>query len=389
MTESSEIKYQTNLFDASFATPFLLRHQGLWHVLFWLSIYMYEGLVWGMLDGEYSQHFVSSAIELPIKIAATYFTLFILIDKFLMNRKYGAFVTLLVASMIVFGVLQRIVVFNTIYPMFYPEATNAPLFLIPKILITIFSVYSLVAIVASFHLIKHWYAHQQATQALKQTAHQLEKEKISAELKVLKSQINPHFLFNTLNNLYALTLNHSARAPEVVHKLSQLMSYMLYDSNQPEVPLDDEIRHIKNYIGLEKIRYGDRLDVSLNIYDDVTDVTIAPLLLLPFVENSFKHGASNQLAGGWIRMDVSVQHKWLVVKVDNSKSSEHPKNNHRNGGLGLQNVKKRLELIYPNKYVLHMMDENDTFLVVLRIKLPSLEKEGVKRKEKKSLVDTW
>jgi LytS/YehU family sensor histidine kinase len=129
--------------------------------------------------------------------------------------------------------------------------------------------------------------------------------------------------------------------------------------------------------------------VSLNVYDDVTDVTIAPLLLLPFVENSFKHGASNQLAGGWIRMDVAVQHKWLVVKVDNSKSSEHPKNNHRNGGLGLQNVKKRLELIYPNKYVLHMMDENDTFLVVLRIKLPSLEKGNIEKKDKKSLVDSW
>lgn len=385
MTDSSDLKYRSHLFDASFATPFLLRHQGLWHILFWLSIYLYEGLVWGMLDGEYSQHFVSSAIELPIKITATYFTLFVLIDKFLMDRKYWTFLSLLIISMITFGVLQRIVVYNTIYPLFYPEATNAPLFLIPKILITIFSVYSLVAIVASFHLIKHWYAHQRAAQALKQTAEQLEKEKISAELKVLKSQINPHFLFNTLNNLYALTLNHSSRAPEVVHKLSQLMSYMLYDSNQQEVPLEDEIRHIKNYIGLEKIRYGERLDVSLNVYDEITDVAIAPLLLLPFVENSFKHGASNQLSGGWIRMDVSVQNKWLVVKIDNSKSPDHQKTNHKNGGVGLQNVKKRLELIYPNKYVLHMMEENDTYLVVLRIKLPSLERDREKFSERASV----
>ena len=140
MTDSSDLKYRSHLFDASFATPFLLRHQGLWHILFWLSIYLYEGLVWGMLDGEYSQHFVSSAIELPIKITATYFTLFVLIDKFLMDRKYWTFLALLIISMITFGVLQRIVVYNTIYPLFYPEATNAPLFLIPKILITIFSV---------------------------------------------------------------------------------------------------------------------------------------------------------------------------------------------------------------------------------------------------------
>lgn len=338
------------------------------HVIFWAGLLIYDSLVWGMVDGAFQEKFISSLIELPVKVAATYFTLYVLIDKFLIQKKYGTFLTLLFLSMAGFGVVLRIISYYIIYPAYYPDGVYIPLFFLPKILIAIFVTYSLVAIVASFHLIKHYYKHQQTTQLLEQTAQQLEKEKLAAELKLLKSQINPHFLFNTLNNLYVLTLNHSTKAPLMVHKLSELMSYMLYDSNQSEVPLEKEIQYIKNYIDLEKIRYGDRLEVTINIYGNPEGIMVAPLLILPFVENSFKHGARNQLHNGWIHIDIEIEEGSLTLKVENSKPDFHDENK-RTSGLGLSNVIKRLDHLYPNRHSLQQFDEQDTHMAILRLSL--------------------
>jgi sensor histidine kinase YesM len=269
--------------------------------------------------------------------------------------------------MTAFGIIMRLIAYYILYPAFYPQGViDMPLFFLPKILIAIFVMYSMIGIVASFHLIRHYYRHQQSAQLLQQMAEQLEKEKLAAELKLLKSQINPHFLFNTLNNLYVLTMNSSSKAPLMVHKLSELMSYMLYDSNQVEVPLDKEIQYIRNYIDLEKIRYGERLDVTLNIYGCSEGIMVAPLLILPFVENSFKHGARNQLHDSWIHIDIEVQHDNLILKVENSKP-DFQIERHTTSGLGLNNVKRRLDHLYRERYVLQLFDETDTYLVVLKL----------------------
>jgi WD40 repeat protein len=278
------------------------------------------------------------------------------------------FLILLVVSMAGFGILLRIVNYYFLYPTFYPVGMQIPLFFPPKILIAIFVTYSLVAIVASFHLIKHYYKHQQASQLLQQIAQQLEKDKLAAELKLLKSQINPHFLFNTLNNLYVLTLNNSSNAPLMVHKLSELMSYMLYDSNQAEVPLEKEIQYIRNYIDLEKIRYGDRLEVSFNIYGNIQGIMIAPLLILPFVENGFKHGARNQLHHSWIQIDIESDDRSVIVKVENSKPVFQEESK-VTSGVGLNNVKRRLDHLYPDRYSLQMFNEQDTYMVILKVAL--------------------
>jgi sensor histidine kinase YesM len=347
---------------------FFTQYRVLWHILFWIGLLVYEVLIWGMVDNAYYTRFIPFVIELPVKMLAVYFTLYVLIDKFFIRKRYGAFVLLLLLSMAFIGVVLRIIGYYVIYPMFYPDGLSIPLFFLPKILIAIFVTYSLVAIVATFHLIKHHYEHQRTTQLLRQTADQLEKEKLAAELKLLKSQINPHFLFNTLNNLYALTLNNSAKAPEMVHKLSQLMSYMLYDNNQPEVPLVNEIQYIRNYIALEKIRYGDRLEVSLNVYENIDNIMIAPLMILPFVENSFKHGVSHELSKCWIHIDIELQEKMLVIKAENSKP-DFTDEMKRSSGIGLENVKKRLQHLYPDAYSLQLFDEPDTYLAVLKLKL--------------------
>lgn len=361
---------RSSLFDLRFTNLVFFRYRVAWHSLFWLGFLIYEVLVWGMVDGEYGRRLVSSLIELPVKVLATYFTLYILIDKLLIRKKYGAFLILLLASLVLFGFALRIVAYYTIYPLYWPEAASVPLFFLPKILISIFAICSLVAIVALFHLIKHWYKHQHATNLLQQTAQQLEKEKLEAELKLLKSQINPHFLFNTLNNLYVLTLNTSHKAPEMVYKLSQLMHYMLYDGNQQEVALEKEIQYIENYISLEKIRYDANVDVSLNVYNDIDGIYIAPLLILPFVENSFKHGLSNRISGGWVRIDILVSDSTLIVKIENSKTAQGVEKSVKPvSGIGLLNVGRRLDLIYSGRHTLQIIDEKETYLAVLKIKV--------------------
>lgn len=354
------------LFDTKTPALFITRYRVLLHILFWTALLVYDSLVWGMVDGAFKEKFISSLVELPVKAGATYFTLYFLIDNYLIQKRYRTFLVLLLLSMAVFGIVLRMVSYYILYPAFYPDGVDIPLLFLPKILIAVFVTYSLVAVVASFHLIRHYYKHQQTTQILQQMAERLEKEKLAAELKLLKSQINPHFLFNTLNNLYVLTLNHSEKAPLMVHKLSELMSYMLYDSNQAEVPLEKEIQYIKNYIDLEKIRYGERLEVILKIYGNLEKIMIAPLLMLPLIENSFKHGARNQLSEGWIHIDIEVENERITLKVENSKPNFQQEYS-KTSGIGLTNVKRRLVHLYPNRHSLQLFDETDTHMAILRV----------------------
>lgn len=352
----------------NFDQNFLFKYRIIFHILFWIMLIVYEGLVWGSIDGEYIQRLISSLVETPVKIMATYFTLFYLIDKFLLKKRYREFILYMFFSMIGFAILLRFVAFKIIYPLFCPECLWISFFFIPKLLIYVFAIYSVVAILASFHLIRAWYLHQQATQKLEQAAQSLEKEKLAAELKLLKSQINPHFLFNTLNNLYALTLKKSGKSPEIVYKLSQLMSYMLYDSNQQEVPLSKEIDYIKNYIALEKIRYDERLEVSLNVYEGLEGIKIAPLLLLAFIENCFKHGVNQHLNKAYVTIDILKSQSQLIIKIENNKGRDLSPSGTLSG-IGLTNVKKRLDLIYKDRYNLEIFNEEDTYLVVLKLQL--------------------
>jgi LytS/YehU family sensor histidine kinase len=210
----------------------------------------------------------------------------------------------------------------------------------------------------SVKLLKYWYTNQKAQRILTE-------EKLQAELKFLKTQIHPHFLFNTLNNLYALTLKKSDKAPETVLKLSELINYMLYECRSDEVALSKEIKFIRNYIDIEKMRYGDKLDVDLRITGDVGDRMIAPLILLPFVENCFKHGASENLQQSWVKVTIDSHPDHVVIKVENSKSGEDGAK--REEGIGITNVKRRLDLLYPDKHELKIMNGEETYLVILSI----------------------
>jgi len=194
---------------------------------------------------------------------------------------------------------------------------------------------------------------------------------VEAELNFLKSQIHPHFLFNTLNSLYALTLNRSPQAPSVVIGLSQILRYILYECDTPTVKLSKELDIIEQYISLERLRSDADLDIHLGITGVVANQEIAPLLLLPLVENAFKHGVQETVESRWINMQLVVTGTHLSFKISNAKPKSVPsKPMVPKGNIGLANIRKRLQLVYPNEHQLRIYDEEeDVFAVIVEIKL--------------------
>jgi two-component system, LytTR family, sensor kinase len=197
---------------------------------------------------------------------------------------------------------------------------------------------------------------------------EMQRSQQEAELKLLRSQVNPHFLFNTLNNLYSLTLKQSAQAPETVLKLSEIMRYMTTVSGMQKVSLEKEVEYIRNYVALEKLRLNDDAHIDLQLQGDFEKYTIAPLLLLPFVENAFKHGVETQSANVWLELAISMQGNELYYYSVNSKPDTYIETKERTG-TGLNNVKKRLEFLYPQRHQLSVEDKKDRYTIKLLIKL--------------------
>jgi two-component system LytT family sensor kinase len=229
----------------------------------------------------------------------------------------------------------------------------------------VFNYPTVVGFALAIKLLKRWYLKQKETD-------QLVREKINAELQLLKAQVHPHFLFNTLNNIYSFILNESDKAPEMIKKLSSLLHYILNDCNRQLVPLNKELSMIQDYIALEQVRYGDRLNLSLQIQGTAKNKMISPLMLIPFVENSFKHGTSRMLTHPWIRLDIQIEKDFLEFKLSNNK----PENNNESfgkKGIGLNNVKKRMALLYPESHSLNIIESEMSYEVVMKIALHSQE----------------
>jgi len=193
----------------------------------------------------------------------------------------------------------------------------------------------------------------------------LQKENAKAELQLLKAQIHPHFLFNTLNNIYSFTLDKSPQAKNIIKKLEDMLHYMIEECQQPLVPVNDELKVIEDYFELERIRYGNSLDIQLDITGNYANKVITPLLMIPFVENSFKHGTSKILKNPWIRLFIQTDKDLVYFSLTNSK----PANETIKGknGIGITNVKKRLALLYPLKHLLVIESTKNTFTVNMQI----------------------
>jgi sensor histidine kinase YesM len=221
------------------------------------------------------------------------------------------------------------------------------------------------ALAVSFKMFKYYYLKNIRNQ-------QLMKENIAAQLQLLKAQVHPHFLFNTLNNIFSQTQTESPRGSKMIMGLSDMLRYILYEGQKPLVSLKQELLMITEYINLEKIRYGNKLDVHVLIPDKSDNLYIAPLLLLPFVENCFKHGASNMLENPWINLTIELKNITLVMKIMNGKALSK-QNVDDQSGIGISNVRQRLDFLYKEKYDLQIREDEEVFIVDLRVELISIE----------------
>jgi len=208
----------------------------------------------------------------------------------------------------------------------------------------------------SIKVTQEWYRNEKQKQIM-------EKEKLATELSFLKSQVNPHFLFNTLNGIYSLANKKSDKTGGAIVKLSELMRHMLYESEKDIVPLDKEIAYLQNYIELQKLRLSKDSVVSFKVEGDTVGKTIEPMLMIPFIENAFKHGVDSE--GADIAVSIRVANTELSLKVKNRISKSQRKD--ESSGIGLANIKKQLKNRYPGKHHLDIEQKEDTFNVDLRL----------------------
>ena len=213
----------------------------------------------------------------------------------------------------------------------------------------------------SVRLVKHWHLKEKKNL-------ELLKERTEAQLQLLRAQVHPHFLFTTLNNIYSKAEYESPGSAKMIRELSHILRYVLDEGKRDLVPLENELQMLLDYVNLEKLRYDDKLDLHLSFPSKTEGVFIAPLLLLPFVENCFKHGTSKMLNNPWINLKIELQGASMVMKVMNGKKPLQVLSNGRKG-TGIENVKKRFELLYKDKYTLKVNDEEEVFVVNLKLEL--------------------
>jgi sensor histidine kinase YesM len=297
----------------------------------------------------------------------TYGLVYFLSPRFLLREKYAVFaagvvVLLLITVIVVYYLFVYVSPFiQKLFGWSGKDPRSTAQLILCAFDITLFNCPTFGGIALLSKLLKNGYIEQEEAQ-------QLIVAKSKAELQLLKAQVHPHFLFNTLNNIYSFILTSSPRAAEMVKKLSGLLRYIIHECNQTQVALAKELQMIQDYISLETIRYGDQFDITIDIKGDCDDKNIAPLLLLPFAENSFKHGTSKMLSKPWMNLNIIIEGNKIYFMLHNSKPQEYI-NPTRNGGIGLENVQKRLQLLYPGKHELKMTSEPEHFTVLLEIDL--------------------
>lgn len=294
-------------------------------------------------------------------LCAVYINLYFLIPKFLNEQNYLKYIFSLIA---LFGLFYGIHVFTfdvlseLIFPNYY-----IIVFYDYIELLKYFAVY--LGLTSLFVLSKSWIDLADSKKKLAEK----EKELIHNELKALKAQVNPHFLFNSLNSIYALAIQKSDHAPEVILKLSNVLRYMIYESNEQGVKLNKEIDFIKNYMDLQKLRTNNPGTVTLDITGRVKNQKIAPLILIVFIENAFKHGVKGDTVNQFIRISINVSDTEIHFVSENNIGHVDETENSEYNGLGLENVKRRLELLYNENYELKLSETSDTFIVELKILL--------------------
>ncbi len=328
------------------------------HISFWcvyFSFFFYQ-ITFSRRGEEpdYTRAFFDAFTQILFMAILSYLNYFYWLPRFLLHKNIGKY---LLEFFIPFAIIVTLHIYLKRYIYFElgdsRKFLHSSKFILQHVMISLF----IAIFVGMLKFAEDWLE-------LEAKRKELENEKLTAELTFLKAQINPHFLFNTLNNLYSLAFMNSPNTTEVIAKLSQMMRYMIYDSNHEKVLLSKEIEYIENYIDLEKLRLNNQIPIHFEVSGEVNQVKIVPLILITFLENAFKHGVSNNATDAYILVKLSVENQELIYTVENSKLT---KNNHEKSGIGLQNVKRRLDLSYSNKHHLEVQDEEKSYKIRLTL----------------------
>ncbi len=332
--------------------------------------------------------FLCSVVRIGLLVGLAWVNLHWLVPTYLVHKRYTLYFELSLSLVIGYLLVQSLFDYF-LYGYVLGPGWNANLSTSLAYNFTHTSLYLFLTVALKFSI--DWYEQNKTLQ-------EVQVQKLQAEVNYLRSQVNPHFLFNALNNLYALTLRKSDQAPEIVLKLSELMEYMLYESDEPFVPLDKEIKYLHNYLELEKIRQGNQAEIRLTVSGEGDKCVIPPFLILPLVENAFKHGVSRAVKNAYLHVDVRIEGGaapgtgpggvpesgprgatalggrvgvvpgagcGILVVIENNKLDFRDED--RAGGIGLVNVRRRLELLYPGRHRLTILNEADLFRVTLAL----------------------
>ncbi|HQW43783.1 MAG: histidine kinase [Chitinophagaceae bacterium] len=327
------------------------------HLFFWMFVFG----IWYLLrvddyptQGKAVKVTFIKVLDLALMISITNY---VLIPQLLYKKQYVLFILafctlILFSSIIKMNILGRLL--NN------PELLNLSGNLKKRIYDNIIPHFFLVTAGAAIKLMFDYGALQKR---MGETA----KEKAEAELNFLKSQINPHFVFNSLNAIYFLINKDNADARGALHKFSEMLRYQLYEVNDDKIPIEKEIHYLKDYVDLQQLRKDENYSVQFNCAPDVKGFSIEPLLLVPFVENAFKHISHHNNNTNYVRVDMFLANKIFIFSVVNSKEQQPTTESH--GGIGMVNVSRRLELLYPGKHELKIDDTENTFTVQLNLQL--------------------
>lgn len=337
----------------------LLTNRVAYHLVFWMFVFVFNAAYISFIGEDRDVSLYNLGLRVPFILACCYLNLYWLMPRFYYTGQLLLYGVLVLAAIFALNALNLLLLEAFVESPICPTTFEADAtFNSSNYLYKSFYLFSIVGLTSGIKLSKNHFMERQKADAL-------EKEKLQTELSFLRAQIQPHFFFNTLNNLYALTIKKSDLAPDMLLKLSDLMSYGLYEAEAASVPLEKELEHIRNYVELEALRLGHRFHVDLRIEGTVEGKRIPPLVFLPFIENCFKHAALHE-AGQTISIKLMVGENFLTLQTNNPFSVQK-KAFDKKGGLGLKNAHRRLQLLYGSDYTVESFERDGQYQVTVSI----------------------
>lgn len=303
----------------------------------------------------------------PILAAGIYLNFYVLIPKLFRQKKYFLYAIFTLATLLLMPYLS-ILTLNYYYNFRRLPQVATMFFSFMGYFIWFSEIAFLLSITTAIKVARQWLAKERYSRVL-------EKEKFNAEISLFKQQINPHFVFNALNSIYFAIPKSADLAQDIVMRLSEMLSHQLYDINKEWIPLSKEVEYLKNYIEIERIRQGKSLNLDCQIPEFVPHLQITPILLLPFVENAFKYAPTFNPSDYWVKIQIAVEGNQLIFQTENPFIADHQTTKHQKGGIGIANVKKRLEMVYPKKHKLSITQHDQIWKVDLVLELTEFQKE--------------